>query len=276
MADLTPQQEDNRVVLNNWLGQFNLGTLGPTVLNWIIQGYSPDRIKLEITNTNEFNSEFPEYKAAIQAGNPMSPAEIMSYRENVTSLFKDYGLPPGFYDQKDDFVDLINKRLSPGELQTRVEQGYTRVAGAPQEVKDVFNQYFGVKGDAMLATFFLDPERGGKFLQDAATQAEIGGAANQYGFDFSQEESQRYQQLGISGAQARQGLQQAYQLKPLEEESVSETSDLTSDQLAEGVLTGGAAAEQMQRRQQERRAAFSGSGGGASQGREGLGLGGAR
>lgn len=276
MAELTAQQEDNRAVLNSWLGNFNLGTLGPTVLNWIIQGYSPDRIKLEITNTNEFKNEFPEYQAAIQAGQPMTPAEIMSYRETVTGLFSDYNLPKGFYDQKEDFVDLINKRLSPQELVTRVEQGYTRVAGAPQEVKDAFAEYFGVQGDAMLATMYLDPQRGAKFLVDAATQAEIGGAASMYGFNFNQAEAQRYQQLGLSGAQAREGLRQAGGLLGLAEESVSEEGDLTSDQLAEGALIGGEQEQRITRRQQERRAAFGGGGGGASQGQQGLGLGAAR
>jgi len=276
MAELTPQQEDNRVVLNNWLGQFGLDTLGPTVLGWLQQNYSPDRIKLELTNTPQFNDAFPEYKAAINAGTPMSPAEIMSYRETVTSMFKDYGLPQGFYDTHDDFVDLISKRLSPQELQTRVEQGYVRVAGAPQEVKDAFSQYFGVQGEPMLASFFLDPTKGAKLISDMATQAEIGGAASQYGFDFSQQEASRYQQLGISGQQARQQLQQAYQLKPLAEESISETGDITNDRVAEAALTGGQAEAELTRRQQERRAAFAGGGGGASQSREGLGLGAAR
>lgn len=273
MADLTAQQEDNRVVLSQWLGQFGIDSLQDQVVNWIVQGYSPDRIKLEIQNTTEFNTEFPEYKAAIAAGTPMSPAEIMSYRQTVNNLFKDYNLPSGFYDSKDDYVDLISKRLSPQELQQRVVDGYTRVAGAPQEVKNVFQEYFGVNSDAMMATFFLDPEKGGKFLQDAATQAEIGGTASQYGFNFSQAEAQRYQELGISGAQARQGLAQAYQMRPLEEETVSEGTDLTSDQLAEGALIGGEAEARTQRRQQERRAAF-GGGGGAAGTRSGLGLGG--
>lgn len=273
MAELTTQQEDSRTILNQWLGQFNIGSLQDKVLNWIIQGYSPDRIKLEIQNTNEFNTEFPEYKAAISAGTPMTPAEIMSYRQTVNNLFKDYNLPSGFYDSKDDYVDLISKRLSPQELQQRVVDGYTRVAGAPTEVKSVFQEYFGVNGDAMMATFFLDPEKGSKFLQDAATQAEIGGAASQYGFNFNQAESQRYQELGITGMQARQGLQQAYQMRPLEEETISETTDLTSDQLAEGALVGGEAEARAQRRQQERQAAFRG-GGGAGSTRSGLGLGG--
>lgn len=276
MAELTPQQEDNRTILNAWLGNFKLGSLGDTVVNWIIQGYSPDRIKLEITNTNEFKQEFPEYEVAIQKGTPMTPGEILSYRDTVTQLFRDYNLPTGFYDQKEDFVDLISKGLSGPELVTRIEQGYTRVAGAPQEVKDVFNEYFGVKGDAMLATFYLDPARGGKFLADAATQAEIGGAASQYGFDFNQAEAQRYQQLGISGGQARESLRQASGMKSLVEESISESTDITSDQLAEAALTGGTQEERITRRQQERRAAFGGGSGGASQGREGLGLGAAR
>lgn len=276
MADLTPQQEDNRQLLNQWLGQFNLSSLGPDVLNMIIDNRSPDYIKLKILDHPTFKAEFPEYDAAVQAGTPMTPAEILSYRQNVTNLFKDYNLPAGFYDQKADFVDLISKKLSPQELESRVTQGYARVAGAPQEVKDAFNQYFGAQGDSMLATFYLDPEKGGKFLADAATQAEIGGAAAQYGFDFNKSEAERYQQLGVSGQQARQSLQQAYQLKPITDETISEEQDLTTDQLAEAALTGGAAETAVQRRQQERRAAFGGGGGGASTGKEGLGLGAAR
>lgn len=273
---LSAAQEDNRQVLQQWLGQFNLSSLGPDVLNYIVDNRSPEYIKLRILEHPTFQAEFPEYKAAIQAGTPMSPAEIMSYREHVTSLFKDYGLPNGFYDGKDDFADLISKRLSPQELETRVTQGYTRVAGAPQEVKDVFNQYFGVKGDAMLATFYLDPERGAKFLSDAATQAEIGGAASQYGFGFNQAQAQRYQELGITGERARQAMQQAYELNPLADESISEGEDIEKNTLAEATLTGGAAAEQVQKRQRERSAAFGGGGGGANSGREGLGLGAAR
>lgn len=273
MAEMTAIQQDNRAVLNSWLGQFNLGSLEGTITDWIIKNYSPERIKLEITNTQPFKDEFPEYQAAIQAGTPMSPAEIMSYRQTVNTLFKDYGLPAGFYDEKSDYVDLISKKLSPGELQTRVEQGYTRVAGAPQEVKDVFNQYFGIQGESYMATFFLDPERGSKFLQDAATQAEIGGAGQQYGFNLSQTQAERYQQMGIGGQQARQAFQQAYQLRPLEEETMAEGEDINRQQVGEAALTGGEQERRLQRRQQERSAAFAGSGG-AGAGRTGLGLGG--
>lgn len=274
MADLTAAQEDNRVVLNRWLGDIGLTGMESQVLEWITASRSPEYIKIEMTKTPIFKQTFPEYDAAIAAGNPMTPAQILDYRKTVKSIFSNNGVPDGFYDSNDDFVDLITKRLSPQELEQRVLDGYTRVAGAPQEVKDVFNQYFGVQGDAMLATFYLDPARGQKFLSDAATQAEIGGAGAQYGFGLTQTEAERYQTQGITGAAARTGFKQAYQFQGLAEESVSETGDITRGQIAEGVLTGGEAEQRMQRRQQERSAAFQGGTGSAATTRTGLGLGG--
>lgn len=274
MAELTPGQEDNRQLLQSWLGQFNLSGLGTDVLSYLIDNRSVDYIKLKVLESPTFKQEFPEYQTAIDVGNPMSPAEILSYRETVKTLFTDFGLPSGFYDSKDDFVDLISKKLSPEELQTRVKGGYTRVASAPQEVKNVFNEYFGIQGDSLLATFFLDPARGAKAIDDAVTQAEIGGAGQQYGFGMTQAEAARYQQQGITVEQARQQLRQAAQLQPLAEETISEADDLTRSQLAEGALVGGDAETRTQRRAQERAAAFQG-GGGAQQGRAGLGLGGA-
>ena len=277
MADdpnLSTNQNNSLALLNQWLGSFNLGSLADTVKSWIINGYSDDRIKLELQNTDTFKQEFPEYHARLNAGlTPMTPAEIMSYRNTAKKLMSDAGMPAGFYDEKTDFVDLVTKDISPNELAQRIQGGYTKVQQAPAEVKQAFADYFGVQGDAYLASFFLDPTRSTDLIQRDLTKAEIGGAGYQYGFGTTAAEAQRLAEQGITGDQARQGYQQAYDLKPLEEETINEEGDLTKGELAEGVMTGGAARSKVQRRQQERSAAFAGGGGGAGQGRQGLGLG---
>lgn len=277
MADdpnLSTAQNNSLGLLSQWLGSFNLGSLQDTVKQWIINGYSDDRIKLELQNTDVFKQEFPEYEARIKANlTPMTPAEILSYRQTATKLMKDAGMPAGFYDQKDDFVQLVTSDLSPNELNERIRNGYTRVQQAPQEVKDTFAEYFGAQGDNYLAAFFLDPTKSVDVIQRDLTQAEIGGAAYQYGFGMTKEQADRYAQQGITGAQARQVLGQAAQLQPLDEETINETNDITRSDIAEAALTGGEAQKRLSRRQQERSAAFGGGGGGAGQGRQGFGLG---
>lgn len=276
---MSTDQNNALGVLNKWLGQFQLGDLGDTIKSWIIQGYSPERVQLEITDTPTFQTAFPEYKARIDKGlPPMSPADILNYRSQTTQILRDAGLPSGFYDSPADFVDLVTKDLSPAELQSRVAGGYAKVANAPQEVKDVFNEYFGAQGPGMLASFFLDPTKGGDVIQKAVTEAQIGGSGRQYGFNIDQTMAQKYAEQGITGAQAQQGFQQAYQLNPLADATISEDNNLTKEQIAQGVLTGGEAEAATKRRQQERsaqfRQAYGGAGGGA-QGQQGIGVGGA-
>lgn len=276
MAELNATQNNAMGVLQGWLGDFNLGSLSDTVRQWIIDGYTPERVQHEITNTDLFKQEFPEYQAAIKAGNPMTPSDILQYRTAVTATFRNAGLPEGFYDGRDDFVDLINKRLSPVELQARVNEGYARVAGAPQEVKDAFNSYFGVQGENMLATFFLDPTKGTELIDKKIRQAEIGGYGQMYGFGIGAQDAEKYASMGLGGSQAQQAFAQAHGMRPLAEETMGEATDITTGQLAEASLVGGEAQDAIQRRQQERSAAFRGGGGGATTSKGGLGVGAAR
>lgn len=281
MADdpnLTAAQNDNLALLNGWLGDFGLGELGPKVKDWVTKSYSADRIKLELQADPVFTKAFPEYEAAIKAGNPMTPADILHYRTAVTKTLKDAGLPSGFYDSTDDFVDLVTKGLAVPEIQARIHDGFTKVQMAPPEVKQVFQDYFGVAGDGALASFYLDPEKGQPLLQKMTNEAIIGGTGKQYGFNIDQASAAGFAEAGVSQGQAQQGFQQAFQMKPLAEETMSEQGDLTNEQLAKSQLTGGDAEAQVRRRQQERSAQFKsayGGQGGGVQGQRGIGIGGA-
>lgn len=272
--------EDQRVIWNQYLSQFGLSGLrtndGRDFLNAMVtDSWTPERIQVELTNTTSFQQAFPEYQAAIKAGNPMTPTDIMNYRTTVTSLFKNAGLPGGFYDQPDDFVDLISKNLSPAELQTRVQDGYARMANAPEAVKQTFSDYFGVNGDHYLAAFMLDPTKGTDLINRDIQTALIGGGAKQVGLNVNQQQAAEIAASKLSDYAIQSGLTQASQLKPLGEESISETTDITDADILKGNL-GVASNEAVARRQQERSAAFKGGGGGASEGKQGLGLGAAR
>jgi hypothetical protein len=277
MADtsgLDPTQGSVFNSLTTWLQQIglNTGTMQDFIKNAIINSDSTDTIKLNIVNQPDFQKAFPEYQAAIKAGNPMSPADILNYRTTVTGLMKDAGLPSGFYDQPDDFVNLISNNLSPAELQSRIQDGYAKVAQAPQAVKDAFSDYFGAQGDNMLATFFLDPTKGTDAIQKAVQTASIGGQAAQAGLGITQGEAANVAAQGFSEYTLRSGIQQAAQQGQLANESISESNDLTGGDVLNQAL-GIAGTQAVARRQQERSAAFGGGGGGAAQTREGLGLG---
>ena len=272
--------EDQRVIWQNYLNQFGLQGLTTTdgrdfLSAMVTDSWTPERIQAELTNTPAFHQAFPEYQAAIKAGNPMTPTDILNYRTTVTSLFKNAGLPQGYYDSPDDFVNLVSNNLSPAELQTRVRDGYAQVANAPDAVKQAFSDYFGVNGDHYLAAFMLDPTKGTELIQKNIQTAMIGGGAKQVGLNVSQQQAEDIGANKLSDYQLKSGLREAGQLKPLSTESISETNDITDADILKGSL-GVGSSEATQRRQQERSAAFKGGGGGASESKQGLGLGAAR
>ena len=275
MADLTTDQNNQLAVLTEFLKRYNLTGLEGNVKDWIINGYNSERIDLELRGTDTFKQAFPEIEARRAKGLPaVSVDDVVNYRQTVKEVFFNAGLPAGFYDEPQDFVDLMaEKDLSPAELKSRVEDGFMRVYNAPQEIQDTFNSFFGAQGPNMLATFFLDPQKGRDVLIKQVTQAEIAGTGKRFGFDIDIGQAQRLGEIGVNLGTAAQGFEQAAGLRPISEETIGESTDISEGELVSGVLGGDVSAQdRIQRRQRERQAAFGGGGGGA-QTQQGFGLG---
>jgi hypothetical protein len=278
---------DSRVIFQDFLASLGLGHMSDLINKAITESMDPATFSIFVENDPRFLAAFPEIaanKAKLAQGEKVQAikaVDVINYRTGVKSLFRDMGLPPTFYDQPEDFVDLmVNKNLSLAELESRVEQGFSKVDSAPPEVQDVFNSFFGAQGKSALAAIFLDPARGTKALGEMVAQAEIGGAGKRFGFDVDVARAERLRESGIADYQrAAQGFEQAGQLRPLEQETISEATDITEEELVEGAFgtdqAGLTQRERLQRRAQERTAAFQG-GGGAQQGQSGFGLGSAR
>jgi hypothetical protein len=149
ITSTTSTAEDNRVVLTNFLESYGLKGLDSFITNAITNSWTPDRIDLELRNTDQFKQAFPEIEERKKNGLPaIAPADVINYRTQVKSIMFNAGLPAGFYDDPSDFVDLLGKKdLSAAEIKGRVEEGFARVAAAPAAVKEVFNQFFGAKNN---------------------------------------------------------------------------------------------------------------------------------
>lgn len=275
-APLTPQQEDQYEVMRAFLNQYGLGALDVDVKNWIINGLSPERVNLELRKTKTFRDAFPEIVKREELGlSAVSPEDVINYRREVKTVMFNAGLPPGFYDQPDDFVDLMAvKDLSPMEIKSRVQDGFTRVNQAPTEVKDAFNSFFGAQGENALAAFFLDPQRATADLTRQVAQAEVSGTGKRFGFNVNLTKSEQLASMGIGMEAASQGFSQANQLRPIAEETIGETDEITDENLINAQFGADAGSQgAIQRRQQQRSAAFGGQAGGPAQTRTGLGLG---
>lgn len=154
------------------------------------------------------NRIYPEWKIRRDEKNPISIAQIVQYRAMAKTLFRSAGLPEGFWDSPDDFSKLIINDVSPAELQSRIMDGYVRVANAPQEVKDALQQYYGVTSGG-LAAYFLDTQRALPVLERSVAAAQIGGFGAHTGFGaVTKTEAERLASEGVTADQAEQGFSQ--------------------------------------------------------------------
>lgn len=207
------------------------------------------------------NRIYPEWKARREAGNPIAIKAIVEYRAMAKSLFRSAGLPEGFWDAPDDFSKLIVNDVSPAELQTRIMDGYVRVANAPQEVKDALEQYYGV-GAGGLAAYFLDEQRALPVLQRQVAAAEIGGFGAHTGFGaVSVTEAERLASEGITGDQAEQGFSQLASTRELFNPLDRGEDTIGRDEQLGAVFEGNAnARRRIAERQRRRVAQFEGGG----------------
>lgn len=272
----TSQYDDAYAYIGQVLDQYGLGSLGQWAWDQLVAGHSIDRIMLDLRQRDEYKQRFPGMEARRQQGLPaMTETEYLAYETGARQLFRSMGLPSGFFDEPQDFANLLGGNVSLAELSDRVTQGYAQVVNAPAEVRQTFTDWFGAQGDSALAAFYLDPDKALPKLEQMTNAALIGGTGRRFGFNLNSDLGLSLAGQGVTGQEAQQGFQQLSTIRPLFNETVSEHNDLTAENQGVDLVfgTSGFGAEEVRRRQKERQAAFGGGGGAytSQQGVTGLG-----
>lgn len=226
-----------------------------------------DQFRLWVQDTDEFKQRFPAIEQRRAKGlAPISPYDYVELERTYQEIMRASGLPKGFYDNPRDFTELIAKNVSPAEVQSRVKDGYERIANAPASVRSTFAKWFGKNGDSMLAAYFLDPDKAAPMLEEQARRAEVGGALREQDMDI---DMGRARKLAAAGYDYGQSLRLGAEVRSqdaLFDETVGETDSGAQDFMAEregiDAMSGldPDAARKLRERRQSREAKFSGGG----------------
>jgi hypothetical protein len=246
---------------------------------------SAAQLELALYDQPDFQARFPvigEQRAAAATGaatQVMSPAEVLAYERQVAQTFRTAGLPTTFFDTPDELQTYIRRGLSAEDVEDRISQAFNFVSAAPFEVRDKFDEFYGVgQGDIALATYILDPEKSLIELERSGRTAYAAGMGERYNIQLDREAAARVADQPLTAAGISQGLQEIGARAPLFTESVGEAVDLTAAETGVAAVFEGSGEAQaaLERRLIRRRSIERASVGGAvttSAGVTGLGIG---
>jgi hypothetical protein len=177
---LSSSQQNVYDLMAQTLASWGLSSLAPDLKTLVAGGdTSPDTLSLALSQTAAFKQRFSGNEARKKAGLPeLNPAQYIALEEGYRSVLNAYGLPAQ-YGSHDFMADMIGKDISAAEVSARAQVAHDQYTAAPSYVKDLWQKYYGGKGDAIAA--ILDPTTATQIIQDRSQQVGIGGAAAQYG-----------------------------------------------------------------------------------------------
>ena len=242
---LDPTQTDALALMSATLKSWGLSTLLADLKGFVIRGdTNADTLGLALSQTAAYKTRFAGNAIRVKNGMAeLTPAQYLATEEQYRNTLQAYGLPPGFYDKPSDFTQFIGHDISPAELDSRAKVAHDQYIAQPDDVKALWSQYYGTKGDAIAA--ILDPTVATQLIADRGTQVGIGAEAIHHGINVGQPRAQQFQQAGVTIAQARTAYGQIAQSAPTDQ-AIAARFGTTFDQQQEenDLLLGDAAAHQ--------------------------------
>jgi len=263
LAGLTGPERDAYVVLQQLFDSYGLGSLAPTILTYLQNGFGSDTITVLLQQTPEYKQRFAGNDLRIKNGlQVLTPAEYLSTEASYKQLLRQNGLSDHF-DNQQNFTEWIGKDVSPTELQSRVSMAVQATTMAPPSVTQYFNQ-LGI-GTPDLASYFLNDQTPTPALQLKLNQAQIGGSALQNNLQISADDSMKYAQMGVTYQQAQSAYQRIADILPTAQKlsQIYQTQVPVDQQTLEQQYLGSSGAAQLaaERLGQQETAAFSGQSG---------------
>lgn len=206
---------------------------------------SKEELNLLLEQTPEFQTRFKvifDMRAEAQRtgrGYVPKPEDVLNYEKEYFRTMAAAGVPSWFYDNLDDAHAAMKTNLEVDQIEERIKRGYGLVQSMPQEVKDVFAEYYGGDAESVLLAAVLDPEKALRDIDRAARSAQIGGFGRRAGLDISQEQAMRYSELPLTSAQIQTGVQTAAEYAPLTQETIGEAGlDINQEMALSAGLAG--------------------------------------
>ena len=177
----------------------------------MVDGLSEEAIALEIRQTTEYADRFPGMTVRLDNGfAPISEHDYMVNEDSYANLLRLHGLPPRFYDDRQDFATLIGQDVSPEEFGERVNLAELATKGADPFTKAELKRLYGVD-ETDLVAYYLDPKSATNLIQErrsfeAAGLSATGMRVTGQDIGFDKDVANALQREGVQRREIQQRL----------------------------------------------------------------------
>lgn len=130
-----------------------------------------------------YKQRFPAMEDLQKRGSAINEATYIAQEESYRNVLSSNGLPPGFYDSRQDFAKWMLGGVSAAELNDRVTKAKQIVDTADPSFTQPLADYYGLDKDHLLA-YVLDPEKAKPLIDKQIQAVQAGAAANRYQFQL--------------------------------------------------------------------------------------------
>lgn len=206
----TTSYNDAYELLKQKLAEWGIDDLDSATMDILVQGYSPDVAALALADTPQYKERFKANDDRLRKGLPvLSPGDYVGLERSYISTLREYGLPTGFYDDREDFQKWIAADVSPAEMNNRAQTARQAYVDASAEVKEQWQNLYGLTpGDAVAS--FLDQDKALNLIQKRAQATTVAAEAERAfkgQYQLSTERAEQLVEGGVDAGKAQQGFQ---------------------------------------------------------------------
>jgi hypothetical protein len=178
--------------LEELLRSYGLESLIDVMKGLITQwGANTTVIMSKLRESDPYKKRFKGLELRRNSGySALNEAEYIGLEDQYKKTMSAYGLDPAYYSQ-DQLAGLIGYDVSAAEVNDRIAAGRQMLMSADQSVLKELREYYGL-GQQDLLSYLLDPSIGQQVLDRRLAKAQIGGAAERYGFEVGTWDAERW------------------------------------------------------------------------------------
>lgn len=270
------QNQSAKAIITGFLTEYGLGALADQAWQMYLDGQPIEQLMLNLRKTDEYKARFPGMEELSKKGRAYSEAEYIAVERGYVQLFREFGIPEGFYDSPEELGRMIGAERSVNEQRALLEDYRVFLYQTSPTARAEAFRLWGLSEGELLANI-IDAKIASPLIHARILGARAAGSAVASGWGaLTRNEAEQLGMLDMSGERLEQGFDFLGEAKELFNPIIGEQNSETisrEDQLGAVFQGNTAARRRIEKRARERVANFQGGGGFATtqQGVTGLG-----